>query len=219
MSESVQPHAAEPCAECAPTAFTEPAPVLGPYLGVVGAVLCSLVGAFLLLAPFAFDYRDGAATMPHSSTVDLATGSGVLLLGLLTAALFGGALARRLRAPEPAAEYAEPLQWAESAEAAEFAAPDAAGTPAGSDAGSYGGSTTGAAVGPATGAGAGHGAAQPAPERAQAPVSEPEARPLAPAASLADPGGALRDLLTPLVAALAADLRARENGESEGNPR
>jgi hypothetical protein len=213
MSESVQPHAAEPCAECAASAFAEPAPVLGPYLGVVGAVLCSLVGAFLLLAPYAFDYRDGAAAMPHSSTVDLATGGGVLLLGLLTAALFGGALARRLRAPEPAAEYAEPLQWAESAEsaeAAESASPDA-GTPTGTDAGSYGGS--------ATGAGAGHGAAQPAPERTQAPVSEPEARPLAPAASLADPGGALRDLLTPLVAALAADLRARENGESEGNPR
>jgi hypothetical protein len=33
-----------------------------------------------------------------------------------------------------------------------------------------------------------------------------------------DPGGALRDLLTPLVAALAADLRARDDSgvESEG---
>ncbi|HEX4789833.1 MAG TPA: hypothetical protein VH372_15290 [Actinospica sp.] len=205
MSESVDPLGAEPCAHCAATARAEPAPVLGPYLGVVGAVLCSLAGAFLLLAPYAFDYRDGAATMPHSSTVDLATGGGVLLLGLLTAALFGGALARRLRAPEPAAEYLEPLQWAESAEAAEPT--ETASTHVGP-------------VGtPGAGPGTGYNAAQPAHERAPEPVSEPEARPLAPAASLADPGGALRDLLTPLVAALAADLRARENGESEGNSR
>ena len=75
MSESVDPFAGERCADC-PGAFApEPVPVLGPYLGVVGAVLCILVGAFLLLAPYAFDYRDGAAKAPRATVVDLATRS------------------------------------------------------------------------------------------------------------------------------------------------
>jgi hypothetical protein len=186
-----------------------PVPVLGPYIGVVGAVLCSLVGAFLLLAPYAFDYRDGVATVPHSSVVDLVTGGGVLLLGLATAALFGVALVRRLRAPAPAPDYyAEPLTLM-SSESPESAEPtesvEAAEPVAAADGGAYAGA--GAAAAPA---------GRVAPDRPAAPASEPEERPLAPAASIADPGGALRDLLTPLVAALAADLRARENGQSEG---
>ena len=192
MSERVDP-LGERCADCAAgyggcvACAAEPAPVLGPYIGVVGAVLCALVGAFLLLAPYAFDYRDGAGAVPHSSVVDLATGGGVLLLGLLTAALFGAALARRLRVPEPAS-YAEPLPLT-----LPLSAP---------------GDAAAAAQAPA---------APPVAEPAGvAPASAPEPHPAAPAASLADPGGALRDLLTPLVAALAADLRARENGETEG---
>ena len=176
MSESVDTLAAERCADCrAPV--PEPAPVLGPFIGVVGAVLCTLVGAFLLLAPYAFDYRDGAATQPRSSVVDLVSGGGVALLGLLTAGLFGGALLRRLRAPEPFAPY--------RAEPAVVLLP---------------------------------GQAQPEPEPEFEP--EPAPAPTAPAqaAPVADPGNALRDLLTPLVAALAADLRAREtDGETEGN--
>jgi hypothetical protein len=149
----------------------EPAPFLGPYLGLVSAVLCVLVGAFLLLAPFAFDYRNGAATVPRSSVVDLTTGGGVLLLGLLTAALFGAALVRRLRGPEPVRALAtEPPELFAEAEGA----------------------------GP-----------EQEPAAYQEPEPEPEPEPAAPAI---DPSGALRDLLTPLVAALAADLRARDNG-------
>jgi len=164
------------CADCPAVVIAEPVPVLGPFIGLVGAVLCSLVGALLLLAPFAFDYRQGARTMPRSSIVDLATGGGVLLIGLLTTLLFGGSLRRRLRATIPAAAAPEPL-------------PEAASEPAS------------------------------VPEQSQ-PQPEPQPQPVASVASSAvgDPGGALRDLLTPLVAALAADLRARDDSgvESEG---
>jgi hypothetical protein len=163
-------------------AISEPVPVLGPFIGVVGSVLCGVSGAVLLLAPFAFDYRQGASSTPRSTVVDLATGGGVLLVSLLTATLFGGALGKRLRVPEldiePVAEYAEEPEPVEEP------------------------------------------AAAPEPAR---PASEPEPQPAAPAAAapiVADPGNALRDLLTPLVAALAADLRARESGaESEGERR
>jgi len=166
------------CTDCPGVmVVSEPVPVLGPFIGVVGSVLCGLAGALLLLAPFAFDYRQGARSTPRSSIVDLVTGGGVLLLAVLTAALFGGALRKRLRVPEPVTAYAEEPE--------------------------------------------------PQPERVEEPPvveqprSEPEPQPVAPAASAplgGDPGNALRDLLTPLVAALAADLRSREsnNVESEG---
>ena len=176
MTENADQFAYERCADCPGTLAPEPVPVLGPFIGVVGSVLCGLSGALLLLAPFAFDYRQGASSTPRSSVVDLLTGGGVLVVALLTASAFGGALRRRLRAPEPVAAHddaAEPASAEEPAAAAE-------------------------------------------PAR---PASEPEPRPAAPAAAapLGDPGNALRDLLTPLVAALAADLRARENGvEPEG---
>ena len=166
------------CADCPATVIAEPVPVLGPYIGLVGAVLCSLVGALLLLAPFAFDYRQGARTMPRSSVVDLATGGGVLLIGLLTTLLFGGSLRRRLHATIPAAAAPEPLPEAVSEPAA---VPE-----------------------------------QSQPERQPEPVPQPVAA--VAASSIGDPGGALRDLLTPLVAALAADLRARDDSgaDSEG---
>jgi len=173
MSESAGLPAYERCADCPGAVVSEPVPVLGPFIGVVGSALCGLAGALLLLAPFAFDYRQGAERMPRSSVVDLATGGGVLLLGLLTAALFGGALRKRLRVPEPVvANVAEPEVAANLARV---------------------------------------------PEQSK-PEPEPEPQPVAaPAAPVSDPSGALRDLLTPLVAALAADLRARENSvEPEG---
>ena len=163
--------------DCPGAAAPEPVPVLGPYIGLVGSVLCGIAGALLLIAPFAFDYRQGANSMPHSSVVDLATGGGVLLLALITAGLFGGALHKRLRVPEaPAFEeavYAEEFEAVEPVEEPEAA---------------------------------------PEPPR---PEPEPQPVPTA-AAPVGDPGGALRDLLTPLVAALAADLRARESAEPEG---
>jgi len=201
MSESVSPFGAErgvQCArvdgfDCPEPAFLEPPPVLGPFIGVAGAVLCSLVGAFLLLAPFAFDYRQGAAAMPHSSVVDLATGGGVFALGLLTAIAFGAVLVRRLRVPEFVAGNA--------GSAGSFEAEPAA----------Y--ATSGVTLVPEQARPGAEPQSQPS-----SPPSQPEPQPAAPAAAtpLADPGGALRDLLTPLVAALAADLRARETGETEG---
>lgn len=158
-----------------PADRSEPAPFLGPYLGLVCGVLCALAGAFLLLAPFAFDYRQGGASVPRSSVVDLATGGGVSLLGFLTAGLFGATLVRRLRAPEPVRPQALLSEQIEPPELF----------------------------------------LEPEPEPAQPPEPEPEPLPPpapAPAPAL-DPAGALRDLLTPLVAALAADLRARDDGE------
>jgi hypothetical protein len=174
--------AREYCADCPEAlAVAEPAPVLGPFIGVVGSVLCGVAGALLLLAPFAFDYRQGAGSVPRSSVVDLTTGGCVLLVALLTAALFGAALHKRLRVPEPVIEpvvsYVVEPEPAEEPETA------------------------------------------PEPARSE---SAPEPQPAAPAAAtpIADPGNALRDLLTPLVAALAADLRAREAGaETEGERR
>lgn len=172
--------AARPWAGRAETAWEpEPAPpFLGPYLGLVSGVLCALVGAFLLLAPYAFDYRQGAASVPRSSVVDLATGACVLVIGFLTAGLFGASLVRRLRAPEPVGREFEPEP--EPVEPPElFAEPEPE--------------------------------FEPEPE----PVEPPDPQPLPPAAPAPaiDAAGALRDLLTPLVAALAADLRARDAGE------
>ena len=167
----------ERCADCPGLVIAEQVPVLGPFIGLVGSVLCGLAGALLLLAPFAFDYRQGAGSMPRSSVVDLATGGGVLVIGVLAALMFGGSLRRRLRASVPVPSVA-PLPMPESVSESP-AVPE-----------------------------------QPQPRSAPAPAPAPEPQPVAPVG--ADPGGALRDLLTPLVAALAADLRSRENAESEG---
>lgn len=191
MSESVDPAAAERWAECPEAPFAEPVPVLGPYIGVAGAVLCVLVGGFLLLAPYAFDYRDGASAPPRSVVVDLATGGAVAVLGVLTAALFGAALVRRLR-----------VAWGPASGSGGEPYPQAAAQDPGRD---------------AEPGGTGPGQERPVGETADAPTSAPESQQPLAAAAAVDPGGALRDLLTPLVAALAADLRSRESGgETEG---
>ena len=218
MSESVDPLAGERCADC-PGAFDpEPVPVLGPYIGVVGAVLCILVGAFLLLAPYAFDYRDGAAKTPRAAVVDLATGAAVAAFGLLTAALFGASLARRLRPTAARADYG----------AAGYAVPAVAGadrsahTMAADDSNAESDHPVpGLAPDPEIGSRTETpGERIPDPRSSTPPAasattaSASTATP--PASTPADPAGALRDLLTPLVAALAADLRARESGETEG---
>ncbi|MBR7832311.1 hypothetical protein KDL01_03525 [Actinospica durhamensis] len=177
----------------------EPAPFVGPYLGLVSGVLCALVGAFLLLAPFAFDYRHGAASLPRSAVLDLATGAAVVGVGLLTSGLFGLALVRRLRARPAASSFALGSGYLPSADD-EFDEDDdldlseRVATPI-----------------------LLHLLEQePEPEPEYEP--EPEPRPAAPTPPL-DPSGALRDLLTPLVAALAADLRARDRGEGLGTDR
>jgi hypothetical protein len=133
-----------------------PVPVLAPYLGLVCAVLSALVGGWLLLAPYAFDYRAGATALPRTALVDLTTGAATVAIGLLAALLFGGSLARRLR-PVPAA-------------------------------------------------------CEPEPEPELEPEPEPE-----PAVPADDPDGGLRDLLAPLVAALAADLRSRQDTGAQVN--
>jgi hypothetical protein len=169
-----EPAYEERCADCPGGVILEPVPVLGPFIGLVGSVLCCVAGALLLLAPFAFDYRQGAHKLPRSSVIDLATGAGVLLIGLLTTLLFAGSLRRRLRVADTAVPTA----------VAQERVPEAASEPS----------------------------AVPEQPRHESRQPEPEPQPVAaPAApAIADPGGALRDLLTPLVAALAADLRARE---------
>ena len=128
-----------------------PVPVLAPYLGLVCAVLSMLVGGWLVLAPYAFDYRAGAAKPPRTTLVDLATGAAVVAIGAIATLLFGRSLSRRLRSMAPEFEVEPELEI------------------------------------------------EPEPEPAPAPV--------------ADPDGGLRDLLAPLVAALAADLRSRKDGE------
>jgi hypothetical protein len=153
-----------------------PVPVLAPYLGLVTAVLCALGGGWLLLAPYALDFRHGAARAPRTTAVDLETGAAIVAVGIVTAVLFSAALVRRLRA-EPGAGTEAGVQ----AEADEPAEPAPAPEPA------------------------------PEPESASGHRSETAPGPdPAPASKQADPGGALRDLLTPLVAALAADLRSHD---------
>lgn len=126
-----------------------PVPVLGPFVGLVGAVLSALVGGWLLLAPFAFDYRAGAPKPPRPALIDLSTGAAAVAIGLLAALLFATTLVGRLRpaAPQPAVE----------------------------------------------------------PEPEQEPEPEPE--------SATDLDGDLRDLLAPLVLALTADLRGRQDAD------
>ena len=166
----------------APFVWTPPVPVLAPYLGLVTAVLCALGGGWLLLAPYALDYRHGAPTTPRATEIDLATGGAVTAVALMTAALFAAALVRRLHAPlgaeletEP---FAEPGLEPADEEAEAFASSDAM-------------------------------SAATVPE----PAPAPDALPPEPAV---DPVGSLRDLLTPLVAALAADLKSRTEGSQGG---
>jgi hypothetical protein len=143
-----------------------PVPVLAPYLGLVAAVLCAMGGGWLLLAPYALDFRHGAARVPRAAAVDLETGAAIVAVGIVTAALFSLALVRRLRA-NPSAEaeaLIDPVLEPQSAP-------------------------------------------EPEPETPRPSITPPQA----------DPGGALRELLTPLVAALAADLRShdQERGTQE----
>ena len=205
----------------APRPTEPPIPLLAPYFGVVAAMLCMLIGAWLLLAPYAFDYRRAAAKVPQSTTVDLATGGAAFAVAALTAILFASCIARRLRAgrrelawqPQPAYEPG-PV----SCEAALFEA--VPGEAVASEAAS---SENG----------------RVAEELESEPELEPELEPiLAPPLEesfsyephkppLADPeppepgpapepGVSLRDLLAPLVAALTADLNSRERERDSG---
>jgi hypothetical protein len=157
----------EPAPTHVPVPPPAPVAVLAPYFGLVAGILCALGGGWLLLAPYAFDYRRGAVQVPRATTVDLGTGAAIVAVSLSSAALFAFALVSRLRA-EP-------------------------------DGGPGNRPELGPGLGPEP-----EGKAEPEPGS----VFEPEPEPVPPATD--DPGGALRDLLRPLVAALAADLRSHE---------
>ncbi len=82
-----------------------PIPVLAPYVGLVAAVLCTLGGGWLLLAPYALDFRHGAKHLPRVATVDLETGAAVIAVGIVAAVLFSVNLALRLRNDDPRAVH------------------------------------------------------------------------------------------------------------------
>jgi hypothetical protein len=93
------PQKAEPVSEKESAPI--PIPVLAPYVGLVTAVLCTLCGGWLLLAPYALDFRHGAKHLPRVATVDLETGAAVIAVGIVAAVLFSVNLALRLRNDDP----------------------------------------------------------------------------------------------------------------------
>jgi hypothetical protein len=174
-----------------PVAIQAPAPIVAPYLGLVASVLCALGGGWLLLAPYVLDLRHGAAKLPRAAAVDLETGAAIAAVALLSAAFFAAALFSRLR---PHIEFAEP-------EPEPVPEPELV-----SEAGSE---------------------PEPQSESDPAPgLTEPDTEPEADTEPDPDPdpqvapepfssSSALREMLTPLVAALAADLRSpqQERGD------
>lgn len=158
-----------------------PGSLLAPYLGLVSAVGCALVGGWLLLAPYDLDYRNGAARLPADSLIDLGAGAVAVGCGLITAALFLRVLFKstqyRVTRLDPAGEGVADAPRTGSAPAPDpvAAAESESGRP-------------------------------PAPDPRAADVTAPQAGSM----------DALRDLLTPLVAALAADLRSREADGARG---
>lgn len=154
--------AAQTAPESAPPV---PVPVLAPYLGLVAAVLCTLGGGWLLLAPYALDFRHGAKHLPRAATIDLESGAAIIAVGIVAAVLFSMNLVLRLRGDDP-----NVLPVAKAVKPQLEESPD---------------------------------------ETAATEFTE-LARP-----KEADPGGALRELLTPLVAALAADLRSHDQDRTQ----
>jgi len=184
----------EPCPQVTP-----PGPVLAPYLGLVSAVLCALGGGWLLLAPYALDYLHGAERTPRTTEIDLGTGAAVVALAIVSALLFAMSLARHLRGPEAVEREAEREP---------VAGPEFAADPLPIDGEAEPSVLVRETAAPQT--------VVPEPaESAGARESAPESAPEPPA----DPGSALRDLLTPLVAALAADLKSRSDHPEGSGPR
>lgn len=160
-----------------------PAPVVAPYLGLVAAVLCTLGGGWLLLAPYALDIRRGAAKLPRAAAVDLETGAAIAAVSLLSAIFFAAALFSRLRPRVGLAEFEAAPEIETDQETAEFQAAEA----------------------------------ELEPELEPDVEAEPTPKPESPTTSAAAPdsSSALREMLTPLVAALAADLRSQDRGGQE----
>ncbi|MGH6657843.1 MAG: hypothetical protein ACRDVE_21865 [Actinocrinis sp.] len=173
-----------------------PIPVLGPYLGLVAAVLCVLGGSWLLLAPYALDLRHGAVRLPRAAQLDLETGAAIMAVGVVTAASFAFALVRRLRAEAGVDESAEAFQGEDGPQPA-------------ADSGA-------AASAEVVTGGAAESDVDVEPESEVEAEPEPPVEAQSAELPRADPGGSLREMLTPLVAALAADLRSQnERSRSE----
>jgi hypothetical protein len=95
------------------------------YVGILGGIAGVLGGAWLILAPFALGYQPENAAWADATKVDVFTGIGILVLGLVSVAAFAAGLAATLRAegalPPRARRAALPPQPVEeSGEAAEL---------------------------------------------------------------------------------------------------
>lgn len=164
-----------------------PAPVLAPYLGLVTSVLCALGGGWLLLAPYALDIRRGAAKLPRAAAVDLETGAAIVAVALLSAILFAAALFSRLRPQDDVTE----LEIDEQSVQAGTFEPESAEPDVEPD-------------------------SDLDPDPDLEPESESETAEPATTATFTS-SSALRDMLTPLVAALAADLRSQDQARQHSH--
>jgi Na+-transporting methylmalonyl-CoA/oxaloacetate decarboxylase gamma subunit len=68
------------------------------YVGILGGIAGVLGGAWLILAPFALGYQPENAAWADATKVDVSTGIGILVLGLVSVAAFAAGLAAALRA-------------------------------------------------------------------------------------------------------------------------
>ena len=68
------------------------------YVGILGGIAGVLGGAWLILAPFALGYQPENAAWADATKVDVFTGIGILVLGLVSVAAFAAGLAATLRA-------------------------------------------------------------------------------------------------------------------------
>jgi hypothetical protein len=69
-----------------------------PFIaGLAGATTVILIGIWLVAAPFAFGYQPDGAAWVDATIIGVATGSGVILLGLATLLVVAGALRAEVR--------------------------------------------------------------------------------------------------------------------------
>ncbi|MEV4059650.1 hypothetical protein [Nonomuraea dietziae] len=103
------------------------------FVGAVAAVLASLAGLWLMIAPFALGTQPESADWSNSTIMEFSTGLGVAVIGLAGAAAFAAAIYQNLvtrglvtvrrRVPEPEPAPAPAPTGASSAELATMLAP------------------------------------------------------------------------------------------------
>lgn len=71
-----------------------PAPFVA---GLAGAITVTLVGVWLVVAPFAVGYQPEGADWVDATIIGVATGAGVIVLGLLALLVVAGALRAEIR--------------------------------------------------------------------------------------------------------------------------